>query len=167
MIAPSILSADFARLAEEADAVPGADWLHVDVMDGHFVPNLTLGLPVVQALERATAIPLDCHLMINDPDRWAPQFVEDVFLVEVPVTAAPEAPAPVEHEELTVTRVATIAAAQPSTAGHPEPAPVAETPTSFPDISVNGRMEEKRISAMRVSFSSMTAPSTSPAAIQR
>jgi ribulose-phosphate 3-epimerase len=76
MIAPSILSADFARLAEEADAVSGADWLHVDVMDGHFVPNLTLGLPVVEALERATSIPLDCHLMINDPDRWAPGYAE-------------------------------------------------------------------------------------------
>lgn len=76
MIAPSILSADFARLKEEADAVPGADWLHVDVMDGHFVPNLTLGLPVVEALERATDIPLDCHLMINDPDRWAPGYAE-------------------------------------------------------------------------------------------
>ncbi|MEU6699407.1 ribulose-phosphate 3-epimerase [Pseudonocardia sp. NPDC046786] len=82
MIAPSILSADFARLADEAAAVgprgdePGADWLHVDVMDAHFVPNLTLGLPVVQSLESATGIPLDCHLMIEDPDRWAPGYAE-------------------------------------------------------------------------------------------
>ena len=76
MIAPSILSADFARLAEAADSVDGADWLHVDVMDAHFVPNLTIGLPVVQSLRRATELPLDCHLMIEDPDRWAPGYAE-------------------------------------------------------------------------------------------
>ncbi|MEU5696249.1 ribulose-phosphate 3-epimerase [Actinosynnema sp. NPDC020468] len=76
MIAPSILSADFARLAEEAAAVGSADWLHVDVMDAHFVPNLTLGLPVVKSLRRATDIPLDCHLMIEDPDRWAIGYAE-------------------------------------------------------------------------------------------
>jgi ribulose-phosphate 3-epimerase len=76
MIAPSILSADFARLAEAADSVSGADWLHVDVMDGHFVPNLTIGLPVVQSLRKATDLPLDCHLMIDDPDRWAPGYAE-------------------------------------------------------------------------------------------
>ncbi|MEK8071678.1 ribulose-phosphate 3-epimerase [Rhodococcoides navarretei] len=76
MIAPSILSADFARLAAEADAVSGADWLHVDVMDAHFVPNLTLGLPVVESLLKATNIPIDCHLMIEDPARWAPPYAE-------------------------------------------------------------------------------------------
>jgi ribulose-phosphate 3-epimerase len=75
-IAPSLLSADFARLAEAAAAVPDSDWLHVDVMDNHFVPNLTLGLPVVQSLRKAAELPLDCHLMIDDPDRWAPGYAE-------------------------------------------------------------------------------------------
>ncbi|HEU5044570.1 MAG TPA: ribulose-phosphate 3-epimerase [Nocardioidaceae bacterium] len=75
-IAPSILASDFARLADEAKRVANADWLHVDVMDNHFVPNLTIGLPVVEALKNASSIPMDCHLMIEDPDRWAPAYVE-------------------------------------------------------------------------------------------
>ncbi|HSS21408.1 MAG TPA: ribulose-phosphate 3-epimerase [Pyrinomonadaceae bacterium] len=77
-IAPSILSADFSRLSEEIEAVKrgGATLLHVDVMDGHFVPNLTIGLPVVKSLAKATDLPLDAHLMISEPGRYAQQFVE-------------------------------------------------------------------------------------------
>jgi ribulose-phosphate 3-epimerase len=76
LLAPSLLAADFAHLADEAAAVASADWLHVDVMDAHFVPNLTIGLPVVQSLRQATDLPLDCHLMIDDPDRWALGYAE-------------------------------------------------------------------------------------------
>ena len=77
-IAPSILSADFGRLAEEVAAVEagGADWIHVDVMDGHFVPNITIGPLVVESVRRATQLPLDVHLMIEAPERYLEAFVK-------------------------------------------------------------------------------------------
>src|SRR5713226_8929045 len=77
-IAPSILSADFSRLGDEIHAVEsaGADWLHVDVMDGHFVPNITIGPVVVESIRKVTHVPLDVHLMITDPDQYAPEFIK-------------------------------------------------------------------------------------------
>ncbi len=75
-IAPSILSADFGKLAEEVAAISSADYVHVDVMDGHFVPNLTIGPIVVEAVKRATKLPLDVHLMIEDADRWVAAYAK-------------------------------------------------------------------------------------------
>ena len=75
-ITPSILNTDFARLGEEIARVPSADAIHIDVMDNHFVPNLTIGLPVVESLRAATGKPLDVHLMIEAPERWAPGYAE-------------------------------------------------------------------------------------------
>lgn len=78
LIAPSLLAADFARLKDEIQKVEagGADWLHLDVMDGHFVPNLTIGPPVVEAVRKVTKLPLDCHLMIMEPEKYAGIFAD-------------------------------------------------------------------------------------------
>jgi ribulose-phosphate 3-epimerase len=90
-LAPSILSADFARLGEQIDEVAraGADYIHVDVMDGHFVPNITIGAAVVASIRAATSLPLDVHLMVEHPERYVSQFVEagaDIITVHVEAT---------------------------------------------------------------------------------
>jgi ribulose-phosphate 3-epimerase len=92
IVAPSILAADFARLAEEIERVEqaGADWIHVDVMDGRFVPNITVGPVVVEAVRRSTALPLDVHLMIEEPERYVEAFVKaGANTVGVQVEACP------------------------------------------------------------------------------
>jgi ribulose-phosphate 3-epimerase len=89
-IAPSILSADFGRLAEEVAAIASADYVHVDVMDGHFVPNLTIGPVVIEAVKRATTLPLDVHLMIEDAERWVAAYARaGADLIGVHVEACP------------------------------------------------------------------------------
>ena len=78
LVAPSILSADFSKLEEEIKAVEkaGADWIHIDVMDGHFVPNLTIGPPVIKSIRKTTSLPFDVHLMINNPDSYIERYAE-------------------------------------------------------------------------------------------
>jgi ribulose-phosphate 3-epimerase len=91
-LAPSILSADFARLGEQIDEVAGAgaDYIHVDVMDGHFVPNITIGAPVVASIRAATSLPLDVHLMIEHPERYISQFIQaGADIITVHVEASP------------------------------------------------------------------------------
>lgn len=96
IVAPSILSADFANLEREIKAVAdaGANWIHVDVMDGHFVPNLTIGAPVVKSLKPVSPLPLDCHLMIEKPERFIADFAKagaDYITIHVEATADPRA----------------------------------------------------------------------------
>lgn len=96
LIAPSILSADFVNLEREVNAVTaaGADWIHVDVMDGHFVNNITIGVPVVQSLKRISKIPLDVHLMIESPEKYIGEFIKagaDYLTIHVEATEKPQA----------------------------------------------------------------------------
>jgi ribulose-phosphate 3-epimerase len=96
LVAPSILSADFANLEKEILAVSkaGADWIHVDVMDGHFVPNITIGIPVVKSLKKISPIPLDVHLMITEPEKYIEDFIKagsDYLTIHIESTKTPEA----------------------------------------------------------------------------
>lgn len=96
LVAPSILSADFANLEKEVKAVSeaGADWIHVDVMDGRFVPNITIGIPVVKSLKKVSPLPLDVHLMIEEPERYIEEFIKagsDYLTIHVESTKDPEA----------------------------------------------------------------------------
>jgi len=92
MIAPSILSADFSKLGDEINEMEsfGADWIHVDVMDGHFVPNITIGAPVVKSIRPVTDLPLDCHLMVSDPGNWLEDFAKagaDIITIHAEVVS--------------------------------------------------------------------------------
>ncbi|HXG50131.1 MAG TPA: ribulose-phosphate 3-epimerase [candidate division Zixibacteria bacterium] len=129
-IAPSILSADFSRLKEEIEAVEaaGADWLHVDVMDGHFVPNLTIGPVVVECVRKVTRIPLDVHLMITDPDKYAPEFIKagaDWVSIHPDTCADPNA---------TLRRIRELGA-KASVAVNPD-VPLAAVERYFPDVDM-------------------------------
>jgi len=95
LIAPSLLSADFSKLGQEVEAVEkaGADWLHVDVMDGHFVPNITIGPVVVKAIKKKSSVPLDVHLMIDSPEKYIKSFAEagsDIITFHAEVSNSPE-----------------------------------------------------------------------------
>lgn len=94
MVAPSILSADFANLEKEIQAVTqaGADWIHVDVMDGHFVPNITIGIPVIKSIKKVSPLPLDVHLMIDEPERYIEDFIKagsDYLTIHIEATKDP------------------------------------------------------------------------------
>lgn len=98
MISPSILAADFLNLGRDIDAVSNADYIHVDVMDGHFVPNLSYGTTIVEAAKRATRIPLDVHMMVSNPDETVDWYVDaGADLISVHVEAARDLPAIVTH----------------------------------------------------------------------
>lgn len=129
-IAPSILSADFSRLKDEIQAVEaaGADWLHVDVMDGHFVPNITIGPVVVEWVRKVTKIPVDVHLMITDPDKYAPEFIKagaDWVSVHPDTCANPQA---------TLNKIRELGA-RPSVVVNPD-VPLSDVEDCFPSIDM-------------------------------